>query len=67
MELFNGLIAILVIKILFFKMDIWYVSAIPFDDNPSSFELVKVKRVERDDSLKTFNNSKCSELIRYLV
>ncbi|TGZ37318.1 hypothetical protein DBV15_07925 [Temnothorax longispinosus] len=53
MGLLNRLIAVLVIKILFLK-----VNAIPLVDDPSSFQL----ELKKDDAVETFNNSiRCNE------
>ncbi|XP_071572895.1 uncharacterized protein [Temnothorax nylanderi] len=52
MGLFNNLIALLAIKILFLK-----VNAISLDHDPPSSQL----ELKKDDALKIFNNSRCNE------
>ncbi|TGZ45745.1 Uncharacterized protein DBV15_04418 [Temnothorax longispinosus] len=52
MGLFNSLIALLAIKILFLK-----VNAISLDHDPPSSQL----ELKKDDALKIFNNSMCNE------
>lgn len=65
MGLLNNLILILAIKILFLKVNIWHVNAIPFID-PSLIEFLQLK-LKRSDAVETFNDTNCNEPIRYFI